>query len=94
MAVRAARCSSPEQAHYVAKSGEQRVYESVLVRRTYREGGKVRHETLANLSALPAEAVAAVEAIVKGERLVRPGRPSPSPGRCCTGTSPRCTPWQ
>ena len=59
---------------YVAKSGEQRVYESVLVRRTYREGGKVRHETLANLSALPAEAVAAVEAIVKGERLVRAGQ--------------------
>ena len=59
---------------YVAKSGEQRVYESVLVRRTYREGGKVRHETLANLSALPAEAVAAVEAIVKGERLVPAGQ--------------------
>jgi hypothetical protein len=55
---------------YVAKSGEQRVYESVLVRRTYREAGKVRHETLANLSALPAEAVAAVEATLKGERLV------------------------
>jgi hypothetical protein len=59
---------------YVAKSGEQRVYESVLVRRTYREGGKVRHETLANLSALPAEAVAAVEAVVKGERLVPAGQ--------------------
>src|SRR6476620_7724120 len=59
---------------YVAKSGERRVYESVLVRRTYREGGKVRHETLANLSALPAEAVAAVEAIVKGERLVPAGQ--------------------
>src|SRR5215472_2762063 len=55
---------------YVAKSGEQRVYESVLVRRTYREAGKVRHETLANLSALPAEAVAAVEATLKGDRLV------------------------
>src|SRR6516164_1316679 len=55
---------------YVAKSGEQRVYESVLVRRTYREAGQVRHETLANLSALPAEAVAAVEATLKGERLV------------------------
>ena len=55
---------------YVAKSGEQRVYESVLVRRTYREAGKVRHETLANLSALPAETVAAVEATLKGERLV------------------------
>jgi hypothetical protein len=35
------------------------VHESVLVRRTYREGGKVRHEALASLSALPAEAVAA-----------------------------------
>ena len=58
---------------YVAKSGEQRVYESVLVRRTYRDGGKVRHETLANLSALPAEAAAAVEATLKGQRLVPAG---------------------
>jgi hypothetical protein len=45
------------------------VYESVLVRRTYREGGRVRHQTLANLSALPAEAVSAIEATLKGERL-------------------------
>jgi hypothetical protein len=59
---------------YVAKSGERRVYESVLVRRTYRDGGKVRHETLANLSALPAEAAAAVEATLKGERLVPAGQ--------------------
>jgi len=59
---------------YVAKSGEQRVYESVLVRRTYRDGGKVRHETLANLSALPAEAAAAVEATLKGQRLVPAGQ--------------------
>jgi hypothetical protein len=59
---------------YVAKSGERRVYESVLVRRTYREAGKVRHETLANLSALPAEAVAAIEATLKGERLVPAGQ--------------------
>jgi hypothetical protein len=59
---------------YVAKSGERRVYESVLVRRTYRDGGKVRHETLANLSALPAEAVAAIEATLRGERLVPAGQ--------------------
>src|SRR5690348_13481723 len=59
---------------YVARSGEQRVYESVLVRRTYRDGGKVRHETLANLSALPAEAVSAIEATLKGERLVPAGQ--------------------
>jgi hypothetical protein len=50
------------------------VYESVLVRRTYRDGGKVRHETLANLSTLSAEAVAAIEATLKGERLVPAGQ--------------------
>jgi hypothetical protein len=59
---------------YVAKSGEQRVYESVLVRRTYRDAGRVRHETLANLSALPTEAVSAIEATLKGERLVPAGQ--------------------
>jgi hypothetical protein len=46
------------------------VYESVLVRRTYRDGGKVKHETLANLSALPEEAVAAIEATLRGQPLV------------------------
>jgi hypothetical protein len=59
---------------YTAKSGEQRVYESILVRRTYRDGAKVRHETLANLSALPADAVSAIEATLKGERLVPAGQ--------------------
>jgi hypothetical protein len=58
----------------MAKSGERRVYESVLVRRTYRDGGQVRHETLANLSALPEQAVAAIEATLKGERLVPAGQ--------------------
>ena len=58
------------KSHYVAKSGRERVYESVLLRRTYREGGKVKHETLANLSQLPADAVAALEATLKGKRLV------------------------
>ena len=59
---------------YVAKSGERRMYESVLVRRTYRDGGRVRHETLANLSALPAETVSAIEATLKGQRLVPAGQ--------------------
>ena len=58
---------------YVTKSGEEKTYESVLLRRTYREGGKVKHETLANLKALPADAVAAVEATLKGNRLVPAG---------------------
>ena len=59
---------------YVAKSGEQRVYESVLLRRTFRDGKKVNHETLANLSKLPAEAVDAIEAILKGQTLVPAGQ--------------------
>jgi hypothetical protein len=59
---------------YVARSGERRVYESVLVRRTYRDGGKVKHETLANLSALPGQAVDAIEAALKGTPLVPAGQ--------------------
>jgi hypothetical protein len=59
---------------YVARSGERRVYESVLVRRTYRDGGKVKHETLANLSALPGPAVDAIEAALRGAPLVPAGQ--------------------
>jgi len=57
----------------VDKAGNVHRYESVLVRRTYREGAKVKHETLANLSRLPAEAVAALEATLKGQTLVPAG---------------------
>jgi tRNA G18 (ribose-2'-O)-methylase SpoU len=55
------------------KQGRERVYESRLLRRTYRDGGKVRHETLANLSKLPDHVVDAVEAALKGEVLVPAG---------------------
>jgi hypothetical protein len=58
---------------YVAKSGDQRVYESVLLRRSYRDGTTVRHETLANLSKLPSEAVDAIEATLKGQTLIPAG---------------------
>jgi hypothetical protein len=34
-----------------------RVYESHLLRRTYREGGKVKHQTLGNLSHLPPDLI-------------------------------------
>jgi len=37
----------------VDKSGAVREYVSHLLRRTYRAEGKVKHETLANLSPLP-----------------------------------------
>ena len=52
------------------KAGNVHRYESVLVRRSYRDGKKVRHETLANLSKLPAEVIAAIEATLKGQALV------------------------
>ena len=55
------------------KSGERRVYQSHLLRRTYREDGKVKHETLANLSALPADVLDAVRRSLKGEVLVPAG---------------------
>jgi hypothetical protein len=58
---------------YAAKSGEERVYETILLRRSFRDGDKIRHETLANLSKLPPEVVAAVEATVKGQTLVPAG---------------------
>lgn len=58
---------------YVDKAGDVRHYESILLRRTFRHGGKVRHETLANLSKLPAEAITAIEAVLKGHTLVAAG---------------------
>src|SRR5258705_10538107 len=58
---------------YVDKAGRVHRYESVLVRRSYRDGKKVRHETLANLSKLPADAIAAIEATLKGQRLAPAG---------------------
>lgn len=52
------------------KAGDRRQYQSVYLRRTYREGGTVRNETVANLSMLPAHVIDAVEAGLKGAALV------------------------
>lgn len=50
-----------------------REYETVLVRRSYREGARVRKQTLANLSHLPPEAIDAVRRVLRGETLVAAG---------------------
>src|SRR2546430_12433019 len=55
---------------HMDKAGVERVYESHRLRRTFREGGKVKHETLANLSALPDEQVQLLRASLRGEALV------------------------
>ena len=57
----------------VDKSGQPREYVSQLLRRTYRDGSKVKHETLANLSPLPQAAIDAVRAALAGKTLVVAG---------------------
>jgi len=59
---------------HTGKDGQQREYESRLLRRTYRDGDKVRHETIAKLSGMPDSVVDAVEAALKGEALVPAGQ--------------------
>jgi hypothetical protein len=46
------------------------VYTSYLLRRSYREGGKVRHENLGNLSHLPLEVIEAIRKMLAGRVLV------------------------
>ncbi len=46
------------------------VYTSHLLRRSYREGGKVRHENLGNLSHLPVEIIETIRAQLAGRTLV------------------------
>jgi hypothetical protein len=52
------------------KGSQGRVYTSYLLRRSYREEGRVRHENLGNLSHLPEAAISAVRRILAGETLV------------------------
>ena len=58
---------------HVDKQGRRREYTSAYLRRTYRDGTAVRNETVANLSMLPPEAVDAIEATLKGSRLLPVG---------------------
>jgi transposase len=50
-----------------------RVYESHLVRRSIREGKRVRHETIANVSRLPPAAIEALQRALRGEALMAAG---------------------
>jgi hypothetical protein len=59
---------------YVTKDGISRESVAYLLRRTYRDGVTVKHETLANLSALPAATLEAVRVSLAGQALVVPGQ--------------------
>jgi hypothetical protein len=55
---------------YIAVIPNRNSPPAVLLREDRREGGKTVKHTLANLSALPPEAVVALRTVLKGERLV------------------------
>src|SRR5712692_10422422 len=58
---------------YTDKQGRRRDYSSAYLRRTYREDGKVKNETVANLSALPDHVIDLIDAGLKGQQLVPAG---------------------
>lgn len=58
---------STTRRHYKGK-----VYETTLLRRSYREDGKVKNETVGNLSHLPPEIISAIRAMLAGRQLIDP----------------------
>lgn len=71
-----ARRQGPSGAMHVVtnrvRHGE-REYTSTLLRRSYREGGKVRKETLANLSHLPPEVIELIRGALRGQHYLPAG---------------------
>jgi hypothetical protein len=57
----------------VDRQGNRRDYSSAYLRRTYREAGTVKNETVANLSALPGHVIDLIDAGLKGQHLVPAG---------------------
>jgi hypothetical protein len=69
------------KSRHTDRQGRERAYESRLLRHTWRDGGTVRNETLANLSKMPDRIVDAVEAALKGQVLVPAGEAAVSIAR-------------
>jgi hypothetical protein len=61
---------STHRRHYVGKDGVERDYETHLLRRSYREDGKVKNETVANLSHLPADLIEMIRGSLAGQVFV------------------------
>jgi len=57
-------------AMYIATIPNRNSPPAILLREGYREGGKVKNRTLANLSKLPMDQVEAIRRVLKGEQLV------------------------
>jgi transposase len=56
---------------YIATVPNRTSPPALLLREGYREGGKVKTRTLANLSKLPPEAIAALRCVLNGDQLVK-----------------------
>jgi len=57
---------------YIATVPNRNSPPAILLRESYRKGGKVKTRTIANLSKLPKEAIAALRDILNGKKLVEP----------------------
>src|SRR5664279_5679210 len=67
---RPARQSSAMHVSTTTRRSGENEYHATLLRRSYRQDGKVKKETLANLSHLPVEAIDAIRRVLAGETLV------------------------
>lgn len=54
----------------ITKKSKGKTYESFLLRRSYREGKKVKHQTLGNISHLPREIIEMIRAALRGESFI------------------------
>ena len=63
---------------------------AILLRESYREGGKTKNRTLANLSRWPAERIEQLRAVLRGDKLLPAAGRWKSSARCRTAMcSPR-----
>jgi transposase len=64
------RPSGPFHVVTTRRQGKQREYVAHLLRRSYRERGRVKKETVANLSHLPEEVIELIRGALRGQRFV------------------------
>jgi len=64
------RATGPFHVVTTRRQGKHREYVAHLLRRSYREGGLVKKETVANLSHLPDEVVELIRGALRGKQFV------------------------
>jgi hypothetical protein len=67
------RAAGPFHVVTTRRQGKHREYVAHLLRRSYREGGTVKKETVANLSHLPEEVIELIRGALRGQRYLAAG---------------------